>query len=108
MKKVLTLIFFVFFVTSAIAQDVTKSFQELAKKDLAKLKTIISVPASQNETLYDFFYKKYKLYAQFQITAARKVVVKSELEAELKSYFTSVDLQKLDRNKKIFNELISE
>lgn len=107
MKKVILLMFLVFSGT-IMAQDLTKKFQDSAKKDLEVLKSIVFVDESKSQLLFDFFYKKYKQYSIKSNSIARKEEIKKELEVELKSFFNTNEVMQLDKNKEILSKLVSE
>lgn len=110
MKRVLTIIFLLTIVSSAFSQvDYKKPiFESNSKRDLETLKTIVIIEPSQEQAILDFFTRKQKQYTVYTITPEYRKQILINYEAELKSLIDPSEVSKLDKNRKILIELISD
>lgn len=84
------------------------SFEENSKRDLQLLKTIVIVKQDQEQTILDFFYRKYKQYTVYTLTPDSKKKILLEYENELKGLISIEEVSKLNRNKDVLMKLISD
>lgn len=84
------------------------SFEEKSKRDLQLLKTIVIVKQDQEQSILDFFYRKYKQYTVYTLTPESKKQILLGYENELKGLIDLSEVSKLNKNKDVLMKLISD
>lgn len=110
MKRVITLFIFVFSCQFSFSQVDTKKpiFEANAKKDLQTLNSIVNVQPNQEQAILDFFIRKQKQYSVYTLTPEYRKEILINYEAELKQLIDASEVSKLNKNRKILLELISD
>lgn len=104
------IIFFLMFGLTAYSQVDNKkiTFEENSKRDLKTLKTIVAVRQGQEQSILDFFYRKYKQYTVYTLTVQSKKQILIDYENELKGLIDVSEVSKLNKNKVVLMNLISD
>lgn len=118
MKKLLFIVTLVFaFGFSANAQDKKASAtttigpkvapEVAAKKDADDLKALLSLNEDMRLAFYNLFEQKYQTLATPNISAERKEVLKTVIDAKIKATLNATDMAKLETNQALYNRLIN-
>lgn len=110
MKRFLMIMFFLMFGLTVYSQVDNKkiTFEENSKRDLKVLKTIVAVKQGQEQSILDFFYRKYKQYTVYTLTIQSKKQILIDYENELKGLIDVSEVSKLNKNKVVLMNLISD
>lgn len=110
MKRILIIIFFLMMGSSAFCQVDNKKtvFEDNSKRDLQILKTIVVVKQEQEQSILEFFYRKYKQYTVYTLTPESKKQILLDYENELKGLIDLSEVSKLNKNKDVLLKLISD
>lgn len=109
MKKFLICFIVIITCQFSFAQDAMKlTFEEKAKTDLKLLKSVVDVQSVQEQSLLDFFYRKYKQYTVYTLTSDNRKQILVDYERELKGFLNTPEISKLDKNQSIMMKLISD
>lgn len=110
MKRLVMLVIFMIFCQFSFGQvDYKKPiFEENSRKSLETLKTIVTIQPNQEQAIFDFFIRKQKQYSVYNMTKEYRQKILNDFEAELKSLIDQGELGKLEKNKKVLMELISD
>jgi hypothetical protein len=110
MKKIIMLLIFTFLCQLNFGQvDYKKPiFEENAKKSLETLKTFVTIQPNQEQAIFDFFIRKQKQYTVYNMTKEYREKILIDFEAELKSLIDPKELSRLEKNRKVVMELISD
>lgn len=110
MKRIIVILFLIVISNVTYSQIDSKKpiFEENSKKDLATLKKIVNVQPEQELAILDFFIRKQKQYTVYNMTPEYREKILKDFEIELKSLINPQEVSKLDKDKKILTELISD
>ena len=105
MKKIIALLILFFaFTFNVSAQDASKA-NELAKKDVALLSTIVKVSPQAQAKLSEAFLRKHEAYTQGNLSEERKKIVAKSIDAKLRATLSADEMTKLQANAEVYKQL---
>lgn len=105
MKKIFALLTLFFAFTMNVAAQDKANTNELAKKDIEALSSVVKLSAQNEATLISLFAKKHEAYAQSNLSEDRKKILAKSIDAKLRATLDANQMAKLESNKDLLKQL---
>lgn len=105
MKKIFALLTLFFAFSMNVAAQDKGNANELAKKDVQALSSVVKLSAQNEATFTTLFKNKHEAYATPNLSEDRKKILAKSIDAKLRATLDANQMAKLESNKDLLKQL---